>query len=131
MGESKWKYYSILSPSMGKPLLPACTALRSEDYTVSVHLNLFPARFLPVSTSFSLVLPSPLPVSPSFRSEDRLLPCQVGVVKEGNMLQLTLACTTAALKFDFLATRRVIFLSRFIYVLFTWPRAHKWSIADF
>ena len=32
-------------------------------------------------------LPS-LPVPPCFRPEDRLLPCQVGVVEEGNMLAL-------------------------------------------
>lgn len=87
----------------------------------------------PVSPRLHLFLshPSPLPVSPSFRSEDRLLPCQVGVVKEGNMLRLTLAWTTAALKFDFLATRHIIFLSRFIYVPCTWPCVLKWSITDF
>uniref|UniRef100_H2RSW8 SLIT-ROBO Rho GTPase-activating protein 2 n=1 Tax=Takifugu rubripes TaxID=31033 RepID=H2RSW8_TAKRU len=59
MGESKWKYYSGLSPFMGKSLLPVCTALRRKDYSVSVHLNLFPALLLSTSLSFSLPLSPP------------------------------------------------------------------------
>lgn len=57
MGESKCRSHQHPLPFMGKPPLPVCTALRSEDYAVSVHLNLFPALFLPVSTFFSLTPP--------------------------------------------------------------------------
>lgn len=71
----------------------------------------------PASAKKSLYLPvSPLPLFLfpfSFRSEDRLLPCQVGVAKEGTMHALALALAHApgpallpqqAFKLDFLAT---------------------------
>ena len=56
-----------------------CAASTTTAY-LCVSLSLFLS---------SLRSPPRLPVSPSFRSEDWLLPCQVGVVKEGNMLTHT------------------------------------------